>query len=150
MIKLSNGTTISDPKIIAEAFNDYFINIGTVDKPINDQYTRYLHNKPHCNLIFHSITKDSVMQIIDGLKPKSSTGVDNISNKLLRSAKTFIVAPLTIIINQMFQVGKFLDLLKISKVLPIYMEDNDSLFSNYRPISLLPSVSKFFERAIMN
>ena len=48
---------------------------------MNDQYTRYLHNKPHCNLIFHSITKDSVMQIIDGLKPKSSTGVDNISNK---------------------------------------------------------------------
>ena len=130
-------------------FNDYFINIGTVDEPMNDQYTRYLHNKPHCNLIFHSITKDSVMQIIDGLKPKSSTGVDNISNKLLKSAKTFIVAPLTIIINQMFQVGKFPDLLKISKVLPIYKKDDHSLFSNYRPISLLPSVSKIFERAIM-
>ena len=149
LFKLSNGTTISDPKIIAEAFNDYFINIGTVDEPMNDQHTRYLHNKPHCNLIFHSITKDSVMQIIDGLKPKSSTGVDNISNKLLKSAKTFIVAPLTIIINQMFQVGKFPDLLKISKVLPIYKKDDDSLFSNYRPISLLPSVSKIFERAIM-
>ena len=149
LFKLSNGTTISDPKIIAEAFNDYFINIGTVDEPMNDQYTRYLHNKPDCNLIFHSITKDSVMQIIDGLKPKSSTGVDNISNKLLKSSKTFIVAPLTIIINQMFQVGKFPDLLKISKVLPIYKKDDDSLFSNYRPISLLPSVSKIFERAIM-
>ena len=149
LFKLSNGTTISDPKIIAEAFNDYFINFGTVDEPMNDQYTRYLYNKPHCNLIFHSITKDSVMQIIDGLKPKSSTGVDNISNKLLKSAKTFIVAPLTIIINQMFQVGKFPDLLKISKVLPIYKKDDDSLFSNYRPISLLPSVSKIFERATM-
>ena len=149
MFKLSNGTTISDPKIIAEAFNDYFINIGNVDEPMNDQYTRYLHNKPHCNLIFHSITKDSVMQIINGLKPKSSTGIDNISNKLLKSAKTFIVAPLTIVINQMFQVGKFPDLLKILKVLPIYKKDDDSLFSNYRPISLLPSVSKIFERAIM-
>ena len=89
------------------------------------------------------------MQIIDGLKPKSSTGVDNILNKLLKSAKTFIVAPLTIIINQMFQFGKFPDLLKISKVLPIYKKDDDSLFSNYRPISILPSVSKIFERAIM-
>ena len=49
----------------------------------------------------------------------------------------------------MFQVGKFPDLLKISKVLPIYKKDDDSLFSNYRPISLLPSLSKFFERAIM-
>ena len=42
-------------------------NIGTVDEPMNDQYTRYLHNNPNCNLIFHSITKDSVMQIIDSL-----------------------------------------------------------------------------------
>ena len=149
MFKLSNGTTILDPKIIAEAFNDYFINIGTVDEPMNDQCTLYLQNKPHCNLIFHSITKDPVMQIIDGFKPKSSTGVDNISNKLLKSAKTFIVAPLTIIINQMFEVGKLPDLLKISKVLPIYKKDDDSLFSNHRPISLLPSVSKYFERAIM-
>ena len=89
------------------------------------------------------------MQIIDGFKPKSSTGVDNISNKLLKSAITFIVAPLTIIINQMFEVGKLPDLLKISKILPIYKKDDDSLFSNYRPISLLPSVSKYFERAIM-
>ena len=89
------------------------------------------------------------MQIIDGLKPKSSTGVDNISNELLKSAKTFIVAPLTIIVNQMYQVGKFPDLLKNSKVLPIYKKDDDSLFSNYRPISLLLLVSKIFERAIM-
>ena len=111
---------------------------------MDDQYTRYLHNKPHCNLIVHSITKGSVMQTIDGLKPKSSTGVDNISNKLLKSAKTFIVAPLTIIINQMFQVGKFPDLLKISKFLPIYKKDDDSLFSNYRPILLLTISFKFF------
>ena len=86
------------------------------------------------------------MQIIDGLNPKSSTGVDNISNKLLKSAKTFIVAPLTIIINQRFQVSKFSDLLKILKVLPIYKKDDDSLFSNYRLISLLSSISKHFER----
>ena len=79
----------------------------------------------------------------------SLTGIDNISNKLLKSAKTFIVAPLTIIINQVFQVGKFPDLVQISKVLPIYKKDDDSLFSNYRPISLLPSASKIFERAIM-
>ena len=85
------------------------------------------------------------MQIIDGLKPKSSIGVDNISNKLLKSAKTFIVAPSTIIINQRFQFGKFPDLLKILKVLPIYKKDDDSLLSYCRPISLLPPVSKKFK-----
>ena len=88
------------------------------------------------------------MQNIDGLKPKSSTGVDNISNKLLKSAKTCIVAHLAIITNQMFQVGKFHDLLKILEVLRNYKKDDDSI-SIYRPISLLPSVSKVYERAIM-
>ena len=45
----------------------------------------------------------------------------------------------------MFQVGKLPDLLKISKVLPIYKKDDDSLFSNYRPVLLLPSVSKLLK-----
>ena len=71
------------------------------------------------------------MQIIDSLKQKSSTGVDNISNKQLKSAKAFIVALLTIIINKMFQVGKFPDLLKTLKVFSIYKKNDDSLFSNY-------------------
>ena len=36
LFKLSNRTTITDPKIFAEAFNDYFLNIVTVDEPMND------------------------------------------------------------------------------------------------------------------
>ena len=108
-----------------------------------------MHAKPNCNLTFQPITVDITSRIIDSLKPKTSTGVDCISNKLLKFVKNAISEPLTIIINQMSNTGVFANLLKISKVIPIYKKEDDTMFSNYRPISLLPSISKIFEKVIL-
>ena len=52
-------------------------------------------------LSFQPIKVDITSRIIDSLKPKTSTGVDYISNKLLKLVKNAISEPLTIIINQM-------------------------------------------------
>ena len=88
-------------------------------------------------------------QIIDSLKPKTSTGIDNISSKLLKRTKDSITAPLTIIINRMITSGIFPNALKISKVIPLYKKGDELLLSNYRSIALLPSISKIFEKAIL-
>ena len=100
----------------------------------------------NCTLMFEPITDDTISRIIYGLKHKTSTGVDDISNKLL---KFVISEPLSIIINQMLKLGIFPDSLKISKVVPLYKKDDDTNVSNYRPISLLPSISKIFEKVLL-
>ena len=71
-------------------------------------------------LVFNSIAEESVMHIINSLKHKTSSGADGISDKLLKLVKCGIVMQLTIIINQMLNVGIFPDLLQISKVIPLY------------------------------
>ncbi len=48
----------------------------------------------------------------------------------------------------MINTGIFPDKLKIAIIIPIYKKDDDTLFINYRPISLLPAISKIFERTI--
>ena len=83
------------------------------------------------------------------VKAKTSSGIDNISSKLLRQTKDSITESLTIIVNQMLKAGTFSELLKSSKVIPLYKKGDNSNLSNYRPIALFPSISKIFENAIL-
>ena len=54
----------------------------------------------------------------------------------------------TLIIRQVIHTGIFPEQLKIAKVIPIYKKDDDTIFSNYRPISILPAISKIIEKVI--
>ena len=58
--------------------------------------------------------------------------------------------PLSLIINQMLESGIFPDDLKIAKIIPLYKKGNINSITNYRPISLLPTLSNVFERVIFN
>ena len=149
---LSNGKIISDHKQIANEFNDFFISIGEPEcqnKDATYTFSKYLPEKANTNLLFKTVTEEEIGNIINSLKPKVSTGIDSISNKLLKEIKEAIVIPLTIIINQMLMTGIFPNLLKISKVIPLYKKDDNTNMSNYKPIALLPSISKIFEKVIL-
>ena len=55
---------------------------------------------------------------------------------------------LTLIVNQSLHSGIFPYKLKIAKIIPIFKKNDNHLLENYRPISLLPSISKVFERVV--
>ncbi len=62
--------------------------------------------------------------------------------------KVSLTKPITLVINQMLNTDIFPDKLKIAKIISIYKKDDETLFTNYRPISLLPTISKIFEKVI--
>ena len=105
---------------------------------------------PQGTFHFNLVNKINVLQLINKLKNKTSYGHDSVSNKLLKLSKDILVKPLTLLINQTLSSGIFPSQLKISRVKPLFKSGDKSKFSNYRPISLLPSLSKIFEYAIFN
>ena len=78
------------------------------------------------------------------LKIKTLSGKDEISDKLLKSIKSKISEAIAIIINQSILTVIFPDQLKLAKVKPLYKKGDKCCLNNYRPISLLPTISKFF------
>ena len=154
-----NGRTLSNMKEIANAFNVYFANIGEklaseIEENVNNiaDYTNYISVLPsiETRFQFKCITDGDTRLAIDNLENKSSSGHDGISNKLLKLLKFELSKSLTLIINQMITTGVFPDSLKVSKIIPLFKKGDSSLLSNYRPISLLPTISKIFERILYN
>ena len=149
-----DNKSVTDHKEIADKFNIFFANIGAKlssgnDRHNNDQsFFDYLSNPTEHRFHFSVINESDVLTTINKLKNKNSSGIDEISNKLLKAIGTELSKPLTIIVNQCLLTGIFPSLLKIAKVKPLFKRGDVSQLNNYRPISLLPTISKVFERII--
>ena len=148
-----DGSMIADRENIANKFNVFFTNIGEkIAKGINydgnKNYSHYLNKEIHSSFTLMHIDEAAINKIIYNLPPKSSSGCDGISSKLLKVIAPAIIKPLTLLINQVLNTGTFPDKLKIAKVIPIFKKGDPSLFENYRPISLLPAISKVLEKII--
>ena len=149
-----NNRTVTDHKKIADEFNIFFSNIGSTlsaSIKLDDStiaFTDYLDNPTEHRFSFSKITENETLTIINNFKSKNSSGNDDISNRLLKSIKCEISKPLTIIINQSLETGIFPDALKVAKVKPLFKKGDNCCLNNYRPISLLPTISKIFERVM--
>ena len=144
---------VTNPDEIANEFNEYFVNIGRLlSEQITSSHTseEYLGDKSNVLFRFTPVNEDCIGNIIKKLRSKSSYGYDKISNNLIKHASSSLVKPLTLIVNQVLHTGIFPRQLKTSRVKPVHKSGEQSSFCNYRPISLLPSMSKIFEYVIFN
>ena len=100
--------------------------------------------------LFHlkSVHPDLVFQIIGSLRNSKSTGLDNIDTNVLKLVKSEVTPAVTHIVNLSIQNSVFPSLWKHSKVIPLLKPGSDDKLApkSYRPVALLPVVSKVLER----
>lgn len=149
-----NNNLTSNQQEIANGFNNFLVKIGKSIsdnmEQVNSHYSRHLKGKQTKNFFLGPITPGDIINTASKLKPKQSTGQDNISNKLLKNTIEEISVPLTHIFNLSLETGTVPDEMKIAKVIPIFKKGNVQNLNNYRPISLLPVISKLLERIVYN
>jgi len=97
-------------------------------------------------LFLNPTTPTELSEITSNLKSSNSTGFDDISTALLKSIIPEIDEVLSHIFNQSLITGIIPSKLKIAKVIPIFKAGDSHAFSNYRPISILPAISKILEK----
>ena len=151
-IRDESNVSLNDPKLIAEAFNKHFSDIG--DKlaakiQTKTSFKSFLKGRNPNSMALVSPTFFEIYNVIHSLKNKKSFGVDTISSYFLKVASLVITPYLMHLFNACFNNGLFPEVLKVSKVIPIYKSGDKTKVNNYRPISLLPSLSKVMEKLLV-
>ena len=95
---------------------------------------------------FEEVNEDIIIDLLSNLDTGKSTGIDGISASHLKSAKNEIAPYITKLINMSFDSGVYPDEWKSSKICPLFKKGETSLICNYRPIAILPVVSRLIEK----
>ena len=144
-----NKTSITDINIIADKFNEFFINIrsnlAAKIPPSNMNFDSYL---PHVCTTFadKSVTEEELKRAFFSLIPNKTPGYDNTNVNVVKKIYEELKTPLMRIFNLSLSTGIFPDKLKIAKVSPIFKNGKKDLLTNYQLISVLPCFSKVLER----
>ena len=89
-----------------------------------------------------------VCHLLSGLSSNKATGIDKTSSKIIKIAAPVIADLLTYIFNQVITQSSFPDEWKMARVTPIFKNGQRNLPENYRPISVVPVISKIMERIL--
>ena len=133
----------------ANQYNKYFATVGSnIQKKLDIKDQRV--EKNNNGYTFIKETEENILKLIDRIKTDVAVGVDGINAKVLKDGKEIIAPILTQIINIGYEINQFPDSLKIASIKPIHKKNCQNDPSNYRPISLLPIISKVFERSAVD
>ena len=139
---------------IATLFNRFFVTIAhdlAAALPPSNQ-SPYIYVQPNDNnpsIELNPVTPVELSNIIQSMKV-TKTDVNEISIKLFKKYHTYFIDCLCDLINLCFTSGIFPDCLKKATIIPIFKKGISSDMSNYRPIALLPFISKILERCIFD
>jgi hypothetical protein len=150
---------ITDTKSIANSLNSFFTNVSqkyvptqksALDPDSVDTINQYVNSKVQTHVYFSipPITSEFVRKQIESMSNSKATGLDGFSIKVLKQSAPAIIASITRICNLSIESGIFPDKWKEAKVTPLYKSGEKDECSNYRPISVLPVLSKVLEKHV--
>ena len=170
---VENDEVIADDQKVAETFNNFFVKaVSTLElkennailndvNHLHDKVKKALHKfRDHPSILeirknvsnevefsFSSVTDEDMKEQIAMLNDKKSGTFMNIPTKMLKAVKDEVAKPLAQIWNEEVILNKkFPSKLKLADITPLFKKLETVLKENYRPVSLLPVVSKIFER----
>ena len=151
-----SGSETVHKKDIPDAMNSYFCSVG---KDLADKISPVANpllsgdfemNKAKAKFHFRTIEVQEIRDAFAKVKTAKSFGIDNISSYFLKLALPFIENSLAFMFNTSIETSMFPDSWKIARVTPIYKNGDRADKSNYRPISVLPVISRLFEKLVTN
>ena len=151
---LINNERIFLRRIIADKFNKYFVSLasnlnenayGEIPITAYPSFETYLSKRSDISIFLEDSNPAEIAAIINELKTGKSSDIPIV---LVKAACKIISPYLSSLYNNCMQYGIFPQILKLSKITPIYKKGNKELIENYRPISTLPIFGKIFEKVI--
>lgn len=144
-----DNTVTSDPHIISDAFNQYFSSISSAQHSDYSKTSRPLNNvSSDASFSFSQISLSDVQQAICELKNNCSAGPDGFDAKFLKLGASVLIYPLTDLFNLSLNTCSIPVIWKTARVTPIFKGGDHTDLSNYRPISILCTIAKVFEKII--
>jgi hypothetical protein len=155
-----NNDIVTDLKEVCNVFNNYFIDIGArLSASIPAVYRNsvyylqhyldvYLHPPANISFSFTPVSQNHVLKTMNCLSASKATGLDNIQVQILKLSARSIAPSLAYLFNFSLRSGVFPDEWKAAKVCPIHKKGSKLDPGNYRPVSVLPAISKIMERIV--
>jgi hypothetical protein len=144
-----NNDIHSNPLDICNIFNNYFIDLASShSSTAGASYSSYLPATNPYTMFLRPIDEREIFKIIMSLNNSKSCGHDNITTKIIKLCAPWLCIPLSHIINLSFVEGIFPRALKTCIVKPLFKKGDKRNLNNYRPIALIPIISKIFERSV--
>ena len=103
---------------------------------------------PDSKFSFTSVTEETILKILKELNENKAAGFDNLSGKFLKDGASVLAKPISQICNLSIKYTIFPSKCKIAKLKPLFKKGSKTAPKNYRPISLLPLISKIIEKVV--
>lgn len=149
-----NLITSHNPIRDLNTINTYFATVGKklAERIEHNQTNRYAnldYLTPLNSLVLLPTTEEEVLNVICKFRDKCAVGLDRISGTIIKRYASLLSSPIAYITNLAFSTGIFPHAFKTALIKPIYKSGDKDSVSNFRPISILPTMSKIVER-LMN